>query len=70
MVCNPLQISFIAPEVRPDIVTAAASMGVGTYVARSSDRSAASGALRQLLIVAAASAVTYGIGKVFGAAIT
>jgi len=26
MVCNPLQISFIAPEVRPDIVTAAASM--------------------------------------------
>ncbi|HET9690817.1 MAG TPA: VIT1/CCC1 transporter family protein [Acidimicrobiales bacterium] len=50
--------------------TAAASLVVGAYVARSSDRPLWAGAGRQLLIVAAASAVTFGIGHLFGAAVS
>jgi VIT1/CCC1 family predicted Fe2+/Mn2+ transporter len=49
--------------------TAAASLAVGGYVAYSSERPIALGALRQLAIVAGASAVTYGIGRLFGSAI-
>jgi len=49
--------------------TAAASMTVGAWVSRSSERPLARGALRQLVIVVAASVVTYGIGALFGTAI-
>ena len=58
-----------AATVASLVATAAASMVVGGWVSRSSDRPLAAGALRQLLIVVAASAVTYGIGKAFGTAI-
>jgi VIT1/CCC1 family predicted Fe2+/Mn2+ transporter len=51
------------------VATAVASVAVGAWVSRSSDTSIARGAIRQLLIVVAASAVTYGIGKLFGTAI-
>jgi VIT1/CCC1 family predicted Fe2+/Mn2+ transporter len=51
------------------IATAIASVAVGAWVSRSSDTPVAIGALRQLLIVVAASAVTYGIGRAFGTAI-
>jgi VIT1/CCC1 family predicted Fe2+/Mn2+ transporter len=47
----------------------AASLVVGGYVARSTTRSVYFGAARQLAIVAAAAAVTYGIGHVFGAVV-
>jgi len=50
-------------------LTGLASLAVGSVVARSSGRRAARGALRQLLIVVAAAAVTYGIGRLFGTAI-
>jgi len=50
-------------------VTAAASVIVGAVVGRSSGRSAWRGALRQLAIVAAAAAVTFGIGRLFGTAV-
>jgi VIT1/CCC1 family predicted Fe2+/Mn2+ transporter len=46
--------------------TAFASLLVGGWVSRSSDRPVAQGALRQLAIVIAASIVTYAIGSVFG----
>lgn len=47
-------------------LTVVASMIVGVWVARSADRPAWIGGLRQLGIVVAASAVTYGIGSLFG----
>lgn len=47
-------------------LTAIASLAVGAAVGHSSGRSRTYGALRQLAIVAAASAVTYGIGLLFG----
>lgn len=47
-------------------VTAAASVLVGVFVARSSGRNAWLGALRQTGIVAFAAAATYGIGALFG----
>ena len=50
--------------------TAAASLVVGAVVGRSSDRPPVPAALRQLAIVVAASAVTYGIGKFFGTAVS
>lgn len=50
-------------------LTAAASLVVGAAVGHSSGRSRTHGALRQLGIVAAASAVTYGIGLLFGTAV-
>ncbi len=49
--------------------TAAASVAVGGWVSRSAERPVARGALRQLVIVIAASAVTYGIGALFGTTI-
>ncbi|MCX6519340.1 MAG: VIT1/CCC1 transporter family protein [Actinobacteria bacterium] len=49
--------------------TAAASVAVGAWVSRSAERPVVRGALRQLVIVVAASAVTYGIGSLFGTAI-
>jgi VIT1/CCC1 family predicted Fe2+/Mn2+ transporter len=51
------------------VATATASVAVGAWVSRSSDTSVARGAVRQLLIVVAASVVTYGIGKLFGTTI-
>jgi VIT1/CCC1 family predicted Fe2+/Mn2+ transporter len=42
---------------------------VGTWIAKSAERPMVRGALRQLLIVVAASAVTYGIGSLFGTAV-
>jgi VIT1/CCC1 family predicted Fe2+/Mn2+ transporter len=47
-------------------VTAVASVLVGVFVARSSGRSALTGAVRQTGIVAFAAAATYGIGAAFG----
>jgi VIT1/CCC1 family predicted Fe2+/Mn2+ transporter len=51
------------------VATGAASLVVGGWVGRSSDRPIAHGALRQLAIVIAASVVTYTIGKLFGTAV-
>jgi VIT1/CCC1 family predicted Fe2+/Mn2+ transporter len=48
------------------VLTVIASVIVGGWVSRSSGNRVATGALRQLLIVIAASAVTYTIGKLFG----
>ena len=50
-------------------LTATASLAVGAVVGRSSDKAPLPAALRQLAIVVAASAVTYGIGNVFGTAV-
>lgn len=49
-------------------LTIIGSLFVGGYTARSSGKSLFSGALRQLLIVVFAAAVTYGIGHLFGVA--
>ncbi len=49
--------------------TALASLVVGGWVSKSSDRPVAQGASRQLAIVLVASIVTYGIGSLFGTAI-
>lgn len=48
------------------ILTALGSLVAGGYVALSSGRSLAYGAVRQLLIVVLASVVTYGVGRLFG----
>ncbi len=50
-------------------LTAAVSLLVGAYIARSSGKSIAYGAIRQFVIVLAAAVVTYGIGHVFGVAV-
>jgi VIT1/CCC1 family predicted Fe2+/Mn2+ transporter len=47
-------------------LTAVGSLITGAYVAYSSGKPLAYGSVRQLLIVAVASAVTYGIGHLFG----
>lgn len=52
------------------IATAFASVVVGAYVSRTAARPIGRGALRQLLIVVAAAAVTYGIGKLFGTTVS
>jgi VIT1/CCC1 family predicted Fe2+/Mn2+ transporter len=52
------------------VFTAVVSLGVGAYIARSSGRSLWYGAIRQFLIVLLASAITYGVGVVFGTAIS
>ena len=51
-------------------LTAIASLLVGGVVARFSDRPIILGALRQLAILSAAAAITYGIGNLFGAAVS
>jgi VIT1/CCC1 family predicted Fe2+/Mn2+ transporter len=51
------------------VLTGAASLLVGGVVGRQSERGFALGAGRQLLIVVAAAAVTYGIGHLFGTAV-
>lgn len=51
------------------VLTAGVSLAVGAYIARSSGKNLTYGALRQFLIVLAASAVTYGIGHLFGVAL-
>ncbi len=50
------------------VLTGIGSLCVGAYTARSSGKNLAYGALRQLLIVIFAAAVTYGIGHIFGVA--
>lgn len=52
------------------LVTGAAGLVVGALVSRSSGRSMPRGAARQLAIVIAASAVTYGIGRLFGTTVS
>lgn len=51
------------------IFTAAASLVVGGYVGRTSGTGVLYGAVRQLLIVLFAAAVTYGVGYAFGVSI-
>lgn len=51
------------------VLTALVSLGVGAYIANTSGKSIAYGALRQFAIVLLASAVTYGIGLLFGVAV-
>ena len=51
-------------------LTAAASLVAGAVVGRSSARPPVPAAVRQLAIVVGASAVTYGIGAVFGTAVS
>jgi VIT1/CCC1 family predicted Fe2+/Mn2+ transporter len=51
------------------VATALASVAVGAWVSRSAERPVLLGAARQLVIVVAASAVTYGIGALFGTAV-
>ena len=63
-------ISGTAATLTSIVATAAASLVVGGLVGRSSGRSVAWGATRQLAIVAVASAVTYGIGRGFGATVS
>ena len=48
------------------VLTALGSLFAGGYVAMSSGRSLAYGAVRQFLIVLLAAAVTYGVGRLFG----
>jgi VIT1/CCC1 family predicted Fe2+/Mn2+ transporter len=50
-------------------LTAIASVFVGAWISWSSGRALWQGAVRQLSIVVLASAVTYGIGSLFGTAI-
>lgn len=52
------------------ILTALGGLITGAYVANSSGRSIWFGASRQLIIIALASAVTYGIGLLFGVAVS
>ncbi len=51
------------------IFTAIVSLGVGAYIARSSGKSLWYGAIRQFIIVLFASAITYGVGLLFGVAV-
>ena len=59
-----------AAKLASVVFTAAASLVVGAMVGRSSDRPPSRAALRQLAIVVGASAVTYGVGKLFGTAVS
>lgn len=52
------------------IFTASVSLGVGAYIAQSSGKSKLYGAVRQFLIVLFASAITYGVGILFGVAVS
>jgi VIT1/CCC1 family predicted Fe2+/Mn2+ transporter len=52
------------------VLTGLASVVVGSVVSRLSSRPMLRGALRQLAIVTGASAVTYGIGRLFGTAVS
>jgi vacuolar iron transporter family protein len=51
------------------VLTALGGLVVGGYVSKSSGDNIAHGALRQLLIIIFASAVTYGVGHLFGVAV-
>ena len=52
------------------VLTGLASLSIGGVVSRSSGNSTVAGATRQLVIVVLASAITYGIGALFGTAIS
>jgi VIT1/CCC1 family predicted Fe2+/Mn2+ transporter len=64
-----LVTSGFTATVASILATAVVSAAVGGVVASSSGRVAAVGAARQLVIVAASAAVTYGIGTLFGVAV-
>lgn len=51
------------------VLTSLGGLFVGGFTARSSGKNVGYGAMRQLLIIAFAAAVTYGIGYVFGVAV-
>lgn len=51
-------------------LTGIVSLVVGAYIARTSGKSLMYGAVRQFLIVLAASLVTYGVGHLFGVALS
>lgn len=51
------------------VFTAIGGLGVGGYVANSSGNNLAKGAIRQLLIIILAAAVTYGVGRLFNTAV-
>lgn len=59
-----------AAVIASAVATGVAGLIVGGWVSRSSGRPIWQGAARQLLIVIAASLVTYGIGDLFGTAVT
>lgn len=60
-----------APAITLSIIlTAIGGLVVGAYVARSSGNNLWKGAVRQLLIIVFAAVVTYGIGLLFGAAVS
>jgi VIT1/CCC1 family predicted Fe2+/Mn2+ transporter len=52
------------------VLTGLAGLAVGAVVSRSSGRPAWKGAVRQLAILTAAAAVTYGIGRLFGTSVS
>lgn len=52
------------------LLTAIGGLFVGGYTAKSSGKSVIYGAVRQLFIIVFASAVTYGLGRLFGVAIS
>lgn len=52
------------------VLTAIGGLVVGAYVARSSGNNLFKGAVRQLLIIIFAAAVTYGVGLLFGTAVS
>lgn len=52
------------------ILTSLGGLFVGGFTAKSSGRSVAYGAIRQLVIIAFAAGVTYGIGHLFGVAVS
>lgn len=63
-------LGFTTALIVAVVLSALALFAVGALAARLSDRPAVYGGGRMLLIGAAAAAVTYGIGKVFGVATT
>lgn len=52
------------------ILTGVGGLIVGGYISKSSGKSVAKGAVRQLFIIALASAVTYGVGYLFGVGVS
>ncbi|MGI9053800.1 MAG: VIT1/CCC1 transporter family protein [Ilumatobacteraceae bacterium] len=62
-------VSGTAPTVLSMVIAVLAAAGVGALIGRSASRSVARGALRQVLIVLVACAVTYGIGQLIGTSV-
>lgn len=62
-------IGGVSAAIWSVVLTALASLVVGAYIARTSGKNIWYGAFRQLFVVLVASAVTYGIGYVFGSVV-